>query len=67
MSPKVKISEEQFQQYESDYVGFCTECQSFNTGGVEPDAQNYPCEECDTNSVQGTLEVLLDGLVEIVE
>lgn len=41
-----------------DYIGFCTFCGA-ETSGVEPDARNYHCEECDTDNVFGAEELLV--------
>ena len=38
-------------------IGFCTECGTEHYG-VEPDAENYPCEECESLAVCGC-ELLL--------
>lgn len=42
--------------------GFCIACGAYHDG-CEPDARNYPCEECGENKVFGAQEILLMGLV----
>ena len=41
-----------------DYIGFCLACGA-EAHGVEPDANDYPCEECKSNKVYGAEEILL--------
>jgi hypothetical protein len=40
--------------------GFCLNC-SAQVTGIEPDARNYTCEECEAKEVFGAEEVLLMG------
>lgn len=45
--------------------GYCVNCQDItNIGGVEGDAENYPCEMCGQNEVYGIEQALLLGLLE---
>ncbi len=46
------------QQTSLDNPGFCTDCGAEH-GSCEPDARNYPCEECDSPAVYGAEELLL--------
>lgn len=39
--------------------GFCHACGA-EAGGVEPDAREYPCEECPEDAVFGAEETLLE-------
>lgn len=48
---------------EEGTIGFCIICGEEHYG-VEPDAREYPCEVCGTNSVYGAEEILLMGLVD---
>lgn len=41
-------------------LGFCTGCGA-ERGGCEPDAREYPCEECGEDKVYGAEELLLCG------
>lgn len=41
-----------------DNPGFCIECGS-EVDGIEPDAECYPCEACDQNTVYGAEELLI--------
>jgi len=42
---------------EDDSLGFCIACGA-EAFGVEPDAQNYRCAECDSLAVYGAEELL---------
>ena len=42
--------------------GYCLRCGAYHDG-VEPDACNYPCEECGTRSVYGAQELVLMGRI----
>lgn len=41
-------------------LGFCIKCGAEH-GGIEPDARQYPCEECGERRVYGAEEILLLG------
>lgn len=45
-------------------IGACTRCGK-KTYGVEPDAQQYECPDCETNTVFGLQELLLMDFLEI--
>ncbi|GAG86975.1 unnamed protein product [marine sediment metagenome] len=53
---------EQIEEAMADYCGFCTECGA-QRSCCEPDARNYPCEECGANAVFGAEELVIMGLV----
>jgi hypothetical protein len=59
------ITEQEYIEHSDNYTGFCTDCQSFTTSCVEPDAEGYTCEECEKNTVCGTEQALIMGLVDI--
>ena len=40
-----------------DYLGFCVAC-GFEAGSVEPDAENYPCDDCGAPAVFGAEQLL---------
>ncbi len=40
--------------------GFCISC-GMQQEGCEPDAREYPCENCDDNQVYGAQELLIMG------
>ncbi len=63
---KTKIDPEVLMQAVADSMtdcsnpGFCTEC-GLEHDGCEPDARNYKCEDCGTNTVFGAEELLIMG------
>jgi hypothetical protein len=61
----VKFSEQAFQEYCDDDMGFCTVCKEFTRDMVEPDARSYECEECGNLSVMGAEEALIEGVIDI--
>lgn len=45
-----------------DYKGFCRACGA-SRGNTEPDARNYPCDNCGRAEVFGAEELLMMGFV----
>ena len=43
--------------------GFCMECGEERDGFTEPDACNYPCGYCETDTVFGAQEIMLMVMV----
>jgi len=43
-----------------DYIGFCIACGAKHYG-IEPDACEYTCEECEQTKVYGASEILIMG------
>ena len=64
---KIKMTEEQYEEYRDDSCGICLECGDVTYGGVEPDAECYECEDCGEEKVYGIEEALLMGEIEIVD
>lgn len=63
---KFALHERDFEMLRDEYAGFCAKCCGITRdGGVEPDARNYPCIVCETRSVMGMEEALLNGLITI--
>ena len=54
---------EQIQEMMDESGGFCIACGAPSWDSVEPDARNYPCEECGERKVYGAEELVLMGLV----
>lgn len=64
----MKLTVEQYKQAEDDMADFCTQCKAIvNHGSVEPDAQEYVCEECGEPRVMGVPEALIQDLIEICD
>lgn len=61
-----KMTSGQALGFDMNDVGFCDDCgaEAFN---VEPDARNYPCEECNHMMVFGAQELMLMGQAEITD
>ncbi len=63
----VNITQQEYQEAEENMTGLCLTCCAFTYGDTEPDAEEYPCDECGCNSVQGIQNALVEGNVNIVE
>jgi hypothetical protein len=56
------------EAYSRGDEGYCTKCDEFTNGGVEPDAQNYECISCGENTVMGAeLAITVLELIEITK
>lgn len=44
--------------------GYCTVCDDITHDECEPDAQNYTCPNCNSNSVFGLQEALMMGCLQ---
>lgn len=53
---------EQIIEARENYEGFCTNCGAVREC-CEPDAREYPCEDCGENAVYGAEELVIMGLV----
>ena len=53
---------EEIEEAMNDQGGFCTNCGA-SCACCEPDARNYPCEECGEMSVFGAEELVVMGRV----
>lgn len=56
---------EEYQDAVDSYMGWCTTCEQFTTGCVEPDAEGYRCEKCDEHTVMGAEQALICMEIEI--
>lgn len=62
------ISEEDYFDAVDSYSGYCEKCDAITvSSGVEPDATNYRCEACNTNSVMGIEEAMIAGKISLEE
>jgi hypothetical protein len=55
-----KFTVEDYHYHSEDYIGICTNCGA-ERDCTEPDADEYPCEECGENAVKGADNLLIDG------
>jgi len=61
----MKMTIEQFEQFSNDFNGICLECDTVHFGGVEGDAEKYPCDFCDADAVMGMHWLLFEGKIKI--
>ena len=61
------MSEDDYTEHCDSYNGVCLGCGEIRFSGVEPDAEDYPCEECGEMRVCGVEQALLLGRIEVVE
>lgn len=56
----------EYEEHRDSDDGYCTHCKDWTVfGGVEPDAHNYNCPECDNDTVIGAEEVIMEGIINI--
>ena len=65
-SYRFEMTAEEYQQFDDDSEGLCVACGG-SRGRCEPDAERYECEECGERQVYGVPQLLIMGLVDIVE
>jgi hypothetical protein len=58
---KLNIQEVMDAATRGDGTGFCVACGA-ETDGCEPDARNYPCENCGQDQVFGAEEILIGSI-----
>ena len=58
-----KVKEADYVEACEEYLGWCTTCEEFTTGCVEPDAEGYECEACGERTVFGAEQALLTGKI----
>lgn len=63
----VKMSVSEYQDHCDENNGICLVCGAIRYGDTEPDAEEYPCEECGEDKVSGMENCLIDGSVEVEE
>lgn len=61
----VEMSEAEYHEHARQDAGLCLSCGSLESSGVEPDAEEYECEECGACAVQGLENALCDGHIAI--
>lgn len=66
MPKTYKITENLYSQLrDEENGGICRSCGHIHHSGCEPDARNYPCENCQWHEVFGIEEALIMGLIEL--
>jgi hypothetical protein len=51
-------STEELHEHMESYDGFCLRCGEWSEGGVEPDAEDYECQNCGSHSLCGAEQVV---------
>lgn len=59
---KHTITLEEYELLQEENLGMCIAC-GYQQGAVEPDAENYECEDCGENKVMGVDNLLIMGYV----
>ena len=60
----LKLTERAYLRGVSDDLGYCLACGA-EKGCCEPDAREYPCDDCGEFKVYGLEELMMMGKVEI--
>lgn len=64
----IMIQESEYLRSCEELSGYCLSCDDItNSGGVEPDAEEYACEVCGEPQVMGIEQALLCGHIGISE
>lgn len=61
------LTEEEYFDHLDNNDGVCLACTDWTDGRVEPDAEEYECEECGASAVCGAEQALILGVIEFVE
>lgn len=57
----VKITMTEFLEWQDEYNGICLECGAIRFGDTEPDAEEYHCDNCGKDKVQGMENAMIEG------
>lgn len=60
----IKMTMEEYEEAQESYQGICLNCGELRDE-TEPDAENYPCEFCGEDKVQGIENALIDMNIDI--
>lgn len=63
----ITMTAEEYQDHVDSMDGLCLKCGEIRFGSTEPDAENYPCDSCGEDAVQGIENALIADNIEIVE
>jgi hypothetical protein len=64
----MKLTQYEYVIHTRDYDGYCTACDAItNFGGVEPDAEEYCCDNCEQHAVMGVEQAMIAGKIEFIE
>lgn len=60
------VSEARYREACANDEGWCTSCEDFTRDSdTEPDAEEYPCPECEQRTCMGAEQALLTGAFDI--
>jgi hypothetical protein len=60
-----RITEAEWLNSCDGYEGYCLVCHEFTRDSTEPDAEEYDCPVCGGNTVYGTEQALVLGLLDV--
>ena len=63
----MEMSMEEYYDASDSHEGYCTKCKELTCDMCEPYAENYPCPDCENNSVMGIENAMLLGYIEITD
>lgn len=68
MNEKIwSVSMADFDPLGNEDNGICLACGAVRYGNTEPDAEKYPCDDCEQNEVYGMQQALIMGRITIDE
>lgn len=62
----INMLESDYLLHREEYNGICLDCKAIKWGEVEPDAENYTCDDCGKDRVIGIENALIMGLLNIL-
>ena len=62
---QIRMTIEEYNEHRTLYDGVCMACGAIRCGDTEPDAEDYPCEECGQEKVIGIESALMEDVVVI--
>lgn len=63
----MKMTQDEYEQYNSEHAGYCSDCDMVTTEGIEPDAEHCECPECGNSTVMGVENGLVYEHIEITD
>ena len=59
------IAEAHYRDLRESYSGICLHCHAIKHGDVEPDAENYKCEDCGKKRMFGIEQLVISGVLQV--
>ncbi len=64
----IEMTVEEYQEHVDSDDGYCTVCNEVTRfGDTEPDAEKYPCPDCNGNTCMGIELAMVAGHIDIVD